>query len=69
MNEERCKVDLQKDDKYGWKLEVKGDCNQVLQDISTKLGEYGRRYLEDRLVFTQGVKPESKITEPEKMEP
>ena len=39
------------DDKYGWKLKVKGNCDEVLKDIHEKLGEYGRRYLEERLIF------------------
>ena len=59
MGKESCDVGLQKDDKYVWKLEVKGDCNEVLKDISDKLGEYGRRYLEDRLVFVPTEKEET----------
>ncbi len=50
MEKESCDVGLQKDDKYGWTLEVKGDCEEVLNDIKKKLGEYGRRYFEDRLI-------------------
>lgn len=58
MEKESCDVGLHKDDKYGWKLKVKGDCKEVLNDISKKLGEYGRRYLEDRLIFEASKKSE-----------
>ena len=51
MNEEGCNVGIRDDDMYGWKLKLSGDCSMVLEDINKKLGEYGRRYFEDRLVF------------------
>ena len=51
MENESCDVGLQKDDKYGWKLKVKGNCDEVLKDIHEKLGEYGRRYFEERLII------------------
>ena len=51
MEKESCDVGLQKDDKYGWKLKVKGNCEEVLEDIKKKLGEYGQRYFEERLII------------------
>ena len=51
MPKKECDVDLRDDDKYGWRLRVSGDCTKVLEDINEKLGEYGRRYLEERLDF------------------
>ena len=60
---ESCDVGLQKDDKYGWKLIVKGDCEEVLEDIKNKLGEYGQRYFEDRLVIEPADKNDAPSTE------
>ncbi len=51
MGKESCDVGLQTDDKYVWMLKVKGDCKEVLDDIKKNLGQYGRRYFEDRLIF------------------
>ena len=59
MDNESCDVGLQNDDKYGWKLKVKGNCDEVLKNIKEKLGEYGRRYFEDRLIIEPPDKTEA----------
>ena len=50
---------LQKDDKYGWKLKVKGNCDEVLKDIIEKLGEFGHRYFEERLIIEPADRTEA----------
>lgn len=64
MKKESCDVGLQKDEKYVWKLKVKGDCKEVLDNIKKKLGQYGRRYFEDRLVFEAPEKTETSSEQP-----
>lgn len=59
MDNESCDVGLQKDEKYGWKLKIKGNCAEVLKDINEKLGEYGCRYFEDRLIIVPPKKTET----------
>jgi hypothetical protein len=63
MDKKICDVGLQKDEKYGWKLKVKGNCDEVLKDINEKLGEYGRRYFEDRLVIEPAEKKDAPSAE------
>lgn len=48
---ESCIVELYQDQKYGWKLKVSDNCSKVIKDINQKLGEYGRRYFENRLII------------------
>ena len=59
MDNESCDVGLQKDDRYVWRLRVKGDCKKVLDDIRRDLGKSGRRYFEDRLIFEPDEKAKS----------
>jgi hypothetical protein len=61
--QESCDVGLEDDDKFGWKLKVKGNCKDVLDDINKKLREYGRRYFEDRLVFEPSDKAKTRSEE------
>jgi hypothetical protein len=65
VNDEGCPVDLEKDEKYVWRLRVPRDCEEVLADINAKLGEYGRKYFWDRLVFEPlEEKPKAPVLEP-----
>ena len=51
MEKKACNVELLKDSKYVWKLLVKGDCKTLLDDIRKDLGNAGRRYLNDRIIY------------------
>ncbi len=47
MSEERCKVNIKPNIKFGWKLEVTG-CAEVLKKIKANQGNFSDRYLTER---------------------
>jgi len=53
MDGEKCKIGLNPDKKYGYKLTIEGDCTKLLNDVKENLGEYGKRYLEDRILYLE----------------
>jgi hypothetical protein len=60
MDETRCKIGLNPDKKYGYKLTVEGDCTKLLNEVKENLREYGKRYLEDRIIY---LKPKANSPE------
>jgi hypothetical protein len=53
MVADKCNIGLKPDKKYGYRVTVEGDCNKLLSDIKENLGKYGRRYLEDRIIYIE----------------
>ena len=60
MDETRCKIGLNPDKKYGYKLTVEGDCTKLLNEVKENLREYGKRYLEDIIIY---LKPKANSPE------
>lgn len=50
MLEDKCSIGLGPDVKTGYRIFVKGDCDKLLEDIKKNLGDYGKRYFEERIV-------------------
>ena len=57
MSENKCKVTFKKDPLTGWKLvmDPTDDCKKTVEETSRKLGKYGYKYLEKRLVDSKGL--------------
>ena len=53
MSHDKCFVELKADKKHVWVLEVPEECREVINDIRSNQGPYGRKYLDVRMNFAE----------------
>ena len=53
MSHDKCYVELKADKKHVWVLDVPEECREVIDDIRSNQGPYGRKYLDVRMNFAE----------------